>query len=60
MRPICRRSPCGRYVGDFHANDNKKERLWNQKGADTGSFLFGRMAASYNYSPALTACGVFS
>jgi len=21
--------------------------LWNQKGADPGSFLFGRMAASY-------------
>jgi hypothetical protein len=23
-------------------------RLWNQKKADFGSFLFGRMAASYN------------
>ena len=22
-------------------------KLWNQKGADSGSFLFGRMAASY-------------
>jgi hypothetical protein len=22
--------------------------LWNQKEADSGSFLFGRMAASYN------------
>ena len=22
-------------------------RLWNQKGPDSGAFLFGRMAASY-------------
>ena len=32
----CRRPPCGRHL-----------MLWNQKGSDTGSLLFARMAASY-------------
>jgi len=26
----------------------RAKRLWNKKGADFDSFLFGRMAASYN------------
>jgi len=28
----------------------KNLRLWNQKSTDAGSFLFGRMAASYKGS----------
>jgi hypothetical protein len=33
------RPPCGR---------QQMDRLWNQKGADSGSFLVARMAASYS------------
>jgi len=33
-------------VGGRHAGDLT---FWNQKGADSGSFLFAGMARSYNY-----------
>ena len=33
-----------RFVGGRHAGDHM---LWNQKGADSGSFLFAGMARSY-------------
>jgi len=29
-------------------NQQQTDMLWNQKGADSGTILFGRMAASYN------------
>jgi len=44
------------YVGAGHARDNKANvgaslardlKLWNQEGADAGSFLFAGMARSY-------------
>jgi len=40
MRATCRNSHCGQ---------QQEHKLWNQKAAETGRFLFGRMAASYNY-----------
>ena len=39
-------------VGGRHAGDHT---LWNQKGADSGSFLFAGMARSYNKSLILAA-----
>ena len=49
----CRRPPCGRPpnpehgpVGGRHAGE---EKLWNQKGADSGAFLFAGMARSYRW-----------
>jgi len=44
------------YVGAGHARDNRASvgaslarelKLWNQEGADTGSFLFASKARSY-------------
>ena len=39
-------------VGGRHAGDLM---LWNQKGADSGAFLFAGMARSYIYSMASSA-----
>ena len=40
-------------VGGCHVGDSI---LWNQKGADSGSFLFAGMARSHNFAPTTNQC----